>query len=625
MWGLAGEGPASPARVSRYAIRPPDGYRIGPSEGLAFSADGDRLVYSAFGLGARQQLFLRTRGQIEPSIIAGSEDGTQPFFSPDGEWVAFVGPGGRLQTIALAGGGAARTLAVGNIFAGGAWGPDDTIVYSFGRELFRVDARGGKPLALTTVEAFDSHSWPAFLPDGSSILYTISTGPTMEDKQIALLSLETGAHRILVDGTSPSVSPTGHLVFARSGSLWAAPFDSATGRVTGPAAPVLDDLQVNLPGGWAHYSFASDGTLTYLPQTGMAGPSRLVWVPREGAPEPVLGLPLGVFLGVAYAPRGDRVAVGLAGGSGGLNNYELWTYDIARETPTPLTTNATAPLWSQDGERLVYFSLEVGQEGIYRRRWGGTDEPELLYRPPGASGTSGVVAFPGAWSGNGESLVFVEGNPTGDFDINLLSMDDDRRVTPLIATEFREQSAGVSPDGRWITYVSNRSGIEEVYIQSFPGLEQRVQVSNGGARHPVWGPNGDELFYLFLRLRASSGVGRHERRHHCRGREAFRFRGLRELRSRVRPRQSARVRHQSGRHAPGERSARVGRPRRAERPGGRGELVRGTERAGTRPVIRDPSASGVYTGRSLTTPSEFAILVVHYYLDGAEPHARAPL
>ena len=190
------------------------------------------------------------------------------------------------------------------------------------------------------------------------------------------------------------------------------------------------------------------------------------------------------------------MAVGLAGGSGGLNNYELWTYDIARETPTPLTTNATAPLWSQDGERLVYFSLEVGQEGIYRRRWGGTDEPELLYRPPGASGTSGVVAFPGAWSGNGESLVFVEGNPTGDFDINLLSMDDDRRVTPLIATEFREHSAGVSPDGRWITYVSNRSGIEEVYIQSFPGLEQRVQVSNGGARHPVWGPNGDELFYL---------------------------------------------------------------------------------------------------------------------------------
>ena len=205
-------------------------------------------------------------------------------------------------------------------------------------------------------------------------------------------------------------------------------------------------------------------------------------------------MPFGVSMAVAYAPQGDRLAVGLAGASGGLDNYELWIYDIARETPTLLTTNATTPLWSQDGDRILYFSREVGQEGIYRRRSDGTDEPELLYRPPGASGITGSVALPQGWSRDGASLVFVEGDGTRGFDINLLSMDD-HRVTPLIATEFSDHSASMSPDGRWIAYVSNRSGIEEVFIQTFPGLAGRVQVSNGGAAQPVWGPTGDVLFY----------------------------------------------------------------------------------------------------------------------------------
>ena len=294
MWGMAGDEPTTPAQVSRYTIRPPDGYVIGPSEGFALSANGDRLTYSAIGTGARQQLFLRVRGQIQPSPIAGTEDGIQPFFSPDGEWVGFFRRG-ELRAIALAG-GPARTLASGDsVSGGGTWGPDDTIVFSFGAGLFSVDASGGTPRALTSpAEAGESHTWPAFLPDGSGILYTIDTGPTIEDKRIALLSFDTDAQKILIDGTFPAVLPTGHLVFARAGSLWAAPFDAPAGRVTGPAAPVVDDVQVNLPGGWAHYSVALDGTLVYLPRTGMAGPSRLVWVTRGGSSEPVRGLAPGV-------------------------------------------------------------------------------------------------------------------------------------------------------------------------------------------------------------------------------------------------------------------------------------------------------------------------------------------
>ena len=486
-WGLTGNQSTAPERVIRNVVAPPDGYVIGPNSGEALSPDGHRLVYSATDAGGLRRLFLLERDQVDAVPLAGTEDGSQPFFSPDGAWIGFAS-GTALKTLSLAG-GPANTLATGDtIVLGAAWGPDGTIAYNFGDGLFEVDAAGGDPRRLTTPVAGENHVGPRFLPDGSGIVFTLSTGPSIEEKQLALFSRDTGEHEILIAGTQPQVLPTGHLLFGRASSLWAAAFDHARGEITGPAVPVVDDLQVNVPGGWAHYAVAAeDGTLAYLPSTGVSSPTQLVWVDRQGLIDraPVSGLGSGRLLSVALSPAGDRLAVTL----NSMIRDELWTYDVGTQTPTRLTINGRAPLWSPDGAQLVYFSTQVGGEGLYRQRWDGSGEAELLYRPAGAT------AFPQAWLPDGSALVFDERDETMDVDINLLSMDAEHVVTALVATEFNEVGATFAPNGRWIAYSSDRSGVDEVYVRPFPGLDSLTPISIGGGLEPRWGPGGRELFY----------------------------------------------------------------------------------------------------------------------------------
>ena len=486
-WALTGSQPTAPGRVIRYVVGPPDGHSIGPTSEEALSPDGHRLVYSATDAGGLQRLFLLERDEVEAVPLAGTTGAFAPFFSPDGEWVGF-GAGNALKTLSLAG-GTAKTLATGDSSVlGAAWGPDDTIAFTFGDGLLEVDAVGGDPRRLTSATAGERHLHPQFLPDGSGMVFTISTGPSVEEKQLALFSRDTGEHEILIAGTDARILPTGHLLFGRANSLWAAAFDPARGEVTGSAVPVVDDVQVNVPGGWTHHAVAADGTLAYLPTTGVSSPTRLIWVDRQGQvdPAPLPGFASALLLSVALSPDGNRLALT----HNSTIRNEVWTYDVGTETPTRLTIDAHAPLWSRDGEHLVYFSTQVGREGLYRERWdGSSEEPELLYRPGGAT------AFPQAWLPDGTGLVFDERDETLDFDINLLSMDDEHAVTGLIATEFNEAGATLSPNGRWIAYSSDRSGVEEVYVRPFPGLDSLTPVSTGGGREPRWGPDGRELFY----------------------------------------------------------------------------------------------------------------------------------
>ena len=269
--------------------------------------------------------------------------------------------------------------------------------------------------------------------------------------------------------------------------FYAAVLNPARGEVTGPAVPVVDDVQVNVPGGWTHYAVAADGTLAYMPTTGVSSPTQLIWVDRQGQIEraPLPGFASARLLSVALSPNGDRLAVT----HDSIIRTEVWTYDVGTETPTRLTIDARAPLWSPDGEYLVYFSTQAGREGLYRQRWDGSSEAELLYRPAGAT------AFPQAWLRDGTALVFDERDETLDFDINLLSMDAEHVVTGLIASEFNEAGATLSPNGRWIAYSSDRSGVDEVYVRPFPGLDSLTPISTGGGLEPRWGPDGRELFY----------------------------------------------------------------------------------------------------------------------------------
>ena len=481
--------------ITRFEVRPPDGYSIGSTSGVAVSQDGQRIVYGAGAASGDQRLFLRERDQIEPVPLAGTENGVLPFLSPDGEWVGFF-TSGEIKVRALAG-GTATTLGFGGSTGGASWGPDGTVVFSVSVDtLWRVDAGGGEPRQVTSSTGGARHIWPQFLPDGSGVLFTINTGGTIDDKMVALLSFDTGEVRELVSGTGARLLPTGHLVFARADSLWAVPFDTEQRGVVGTPVPVVDGMQVNLPFGWSHYAVGLDGTLAYLPATGVSGPTRLMWADPSGGLEPVAGLSPGLYSAVSISPDGQRLALSTSRVS---TDRELWTHDIVSATSTTVRPFVLAPLWSLDGEFLVYFSTEPGAEGIYRQRWDGTGEEELLYR------SSERRALPRAWTPDGEGLVFddevltlVRAGESLDVDIVLLSMDGEPRTTPLIRTEFREKEAAFSPDGNWIAYTSDHSGVEQVYVQPYPGLERRVPITRNGGREPRWGPRGQTLYYRDL-------------------------------------------------------------------------------------------------------------------------------
>ena len=402
-----------------------------------------------------------------------------PFFSPDGKWIGFF-TGNSLKKVAVDG-GPSVTLCPTNSRLGATWGPDDTIVFASRSApgLMRVPAAGGEPTLLTTPEPEEGrHNWPEFLPDGKAVLFTISKGRPISDKKIAVLSLESGETKILADGTGPRFAASGHLVFGREASLWAVPFDPAGLTVEGTPAPVVEGVQVNAGGGWALYDVAPDGSLAYLAGQGSLG--HLVAIDREGVSTPLVD-ELRLYLEPRFSPDGRRIAVEA--------DDDIWILDVARGTLSRLTVvgGADTPVWTPDGARVTYAaSAGGGDRGIFWKPADGSGEAEQLasleHRP-----------LLGSWSPDGETLVFSVSHPSTGWDLWVLPRDG--QPQPFLATPFRERKPELSPDGRWLLYLSDESGRIEVYLQPYPGPGQRIKVSTAGGTEPSWSRDGREIFY----------------------------------------------------------------------------------------------------------------------------------
>ena len=233
---------------------------------------------------------------------------------------------------------------------------------------------------------------------------------------------------------------------------------------------------------------STTGSLIYVPATGAQGRS-LVWVDRQGQEEPV-GAEPGEYTGLRLSPDGGRAVVVMRAADG---NEDVLIYDLARDIATRLTFHAARdsfPVWSPDGERVAFASERDGGMNVFWKTTDGTGEAERLTTP-----TAGRRTLPSSWAPDG-TLVLVEAPSGGQLDIAVLSLDAERALETLIATEFNEPYPEVSPDGRWLAHVSNESGQSEVYIRPFPNVQAgRWQVSQDGGSWPVWAPDGRELFY----------------------------------------------------------------------------------------------------------------------------------
>ena len=502
-WNLK---PSPPQPVTRTVINLPPGQRLAGlgRPAIAISPDGKNLVYVAREgpeAGGSQRLYQRALDSLEAQIIPNTEGAVNPFFSPDGQWVGFFA-GGKIQKVSVSG-GAAVTLADAPFSEGASWGSGGNLAFApiNTGAIQQVPEEGGAPQPLTQSDQNElSHRWPEWLLEGQAVLFAVSSGSFTDwtNAQIDVQAMETGERRNLVQGgTQPRYVSSlgrqgGHLLYARAGTLTAAPFDARRLELTGAAVPVLEQVMVSTATGAAQYSISSTGTLVYLAGEVGGGQSRMVWVNRNGE-EQLLPAAARNYLFPSVSPDGRRVAVGIL-----EQEPHIWVYDTSRDTLTRLTFEGNEnsnPTWTPDGERIAFRSDRTGPVNLFWQMANGSGGTEQLT-------TSEYGPVPSSFSTDGQQLAFMEVHPSTGFDIWALQLSDPsassgqvRKAQPFLNTSYEETAPVFSPDGHWMAYMSNESGRREIYVQPYPGPGGKWQISTDGGMEPVWNPNGRELFY----------------------------------------------------------------------------------------------------------------------------------
>jgi eukaryotic-like serine/threonine-protein kinase len=459
---------------------------------LAITPDGSKLVYVGNN---GTQIFVRPIDALAPvPVHTGSPLGL--FTSPDGQWIGFREGAGALKKVAVAGGPAATLAILDTSYPGGAaWGPDGHIILgteSAATGLQRVSASGGPVEVLTRPDPAQGeadHLWPEMLPDGRSVLFTITalTGG-LGAAQVAILDLQTGQRQVVLrGGTHAHYIPSGHLIFGQAGTVQAVAFDLARRQVSGTPVTVVPDVVTSSNGG-INVVVARDGALAYLSANAVAGtPRALVWVDRQGQETPIGAPPRPYFL-PALSPDGTRIAVFANDEEG-----DLWLWDLNRTTFTRITTvpgRDVLQVWTPDSRRLIFSSERSGARSLFWQAADGTGAAERLLE-------NSSTQYPMAVTPDGRQLIFTDESAETDIDLMILALDGSRQVTPLLQSRFIERNGVLSPDGRWLAYEANDSGRFEIQVRPYPDVNSGLSVvSTGGGTRPVWTRNGQELLYV---------------------------------------------------------------------------------------------------------------------------------
>ena len=491
---------ASPAEVASLSLRLPSGqYLVDPSieqpgryPPIALSPDGMRLAYAASTERGIPRLHVRDLVGYDVRELPGTENAELPFFSPGGDWVGFWVNDG-LHRASVTGGAPVKIGEVRGGVRGAAWADDDTILLGgVNRGLLQMEVDGGALREVTepSVERGEEyHAWPSLLPDGVHVLFSAVTA---DSSSIAVLSLSSGEWRILEgteDATQPHVLDSGHVVFFRQGSLFAAPLTLSEGALAEPSVLVLEDVLTKSASGHniGYFTISRHGTLMYAPGETWTLENRVVSVNRAGEATPLISEPGVYSYGSQLSPDGTQLAL-----TDNINgNGDIWVHDLTRGTRTLLAGEGGSyiyPVWSPDGDRVLFAGFKGASFDLHAAPADGTGEHELLLEAE-------YGQFPLSVSSD-QRVALLERHPDSGDDIQIFSLDGDRVVVPFLTTPASERDPSFSPDARYLAYSSNVSGRYEVYVADVAGDDGRTTISRDGGRWPHWSASGDELFYI---------------------------------------------------------------------------------------------------------------------------------
>ncbi len=513
------------SRGERFDIELPGGYLLRARGGHAFdiSPDGRQIVFAAFSWktpyveAGPSQLFIRPLDAFEATRLPGTESVIDPVYSPDGRWIAFSAGNPEKPTLRKipAEGGTPITLCECVATGGIAWVGVDAVVFgsAFGGPLQRVPAAGGKPEPITRLDKEDgevSHRLPHVLPDGNTLVYTAMryalSGTAWERARIYTQRLGSEKRSLLMEGGSDGRwAPPGVLLFAKNGTLFAARFSSSDLSRTDSPVPILEGVRhsIGVPCrycsiGAAQVAVTENGGLVYA--RGSVEPERarvLVWVDEKGGETPI-DLPKQSYLSINLSPDGKQLLV--------THNYpgqQVEVLDLERGARRKVTFAGSHPwaIWGPGPGKVTFVSDHEGPWRLYSHDLEAPpDQVETLWRGTGRD------VFLGSWSPDGKILAFTARSEAGDNDVWILERGKEAR--PLLATRFWERCPEISPDGRWLLYVSNELGESEVLVRPLDGTGPAKQVSIGGGQEPVWARDGKSVFYKKYIESTTSWAGR---------------------------------------------------------------------------------------------------------------------
>jgi len=482
------------APATAFGVELPPGFVIGGNDApvLDLARDGRTLVFVADGPEGAQ-LFRRSLDRVGSEPIEGSTGAQHPFLSPDARYVGFF-VGGRIRKLPIGGGVPVDLVNVGAV-RGATWADDGWIVYTptYTSGLVKMRESGGAAIPITELDPERNertHRWPSPVPGTPWILFSVnvSSSPSFyDDARIEAVRLDTGERKVVYEGAwMARYAPPGSLLLQRRGSLLVAPFDPTRAEVTGPERTLVEGIGGEPSSGAGYFAAGAGGTLAYVPSEAIATEKTITRVALDGT-ESVLPTPPRNYWYPRLSPDGSTLALDIGSGQG--TDDDIWLYELAsgRLVRFTLQPASLVPAWSPDGRWIAFGGAQGGRDAtLYRKRVDGTGGEEKIYE-------GSDFTLPMDWSPDPSRLAVIDNSPAVKAVLVTLPGGASER---LVDAPGNQWGVVFSPDGRHIAYTTTETGINEVFVSTFPEGGGKWQISVEGGEQPAWSSDGRRLFFV---------------------------------------------------------------------------------------------------------------------------------